>query len=297
MEKIKIFKFGGGVLVNPEAVKKAVEIIKKQKPKFIVISAFGKSTNALEKIYLGLKEENLEKVIKAKEEYLSINAPFFQDGLSNVFLKEQKIFIENMTVKIIFSKEDIFHSDTLLQDAVLSLGEKAAVFAFWDFLRKTMSTVQILNDVVKVIPFRGIAPVDKKQTQSGIKKIMKHSKGVTLIVPGFIAVDQSGFDVTLGREGSDYTAGIIANSLRSIRQSVGSVVLWKNVPGIMRDFGTKEESLITKISYNEVKNALKKGGFASGLIHEKTIQAVEEFNIPLFIKNFDAPEENGTSIC
>ncbi len=290
---IKIFKFGGGVLENPEAVKKAIEIIKKQKPKFVTVSAFGKSTNALEKIYLGLKEENLEKVKKAKEEYFSINLPFFKNCSNNDFLEKQDIFLEG----IISGKKNFF-SDFLLKDAILSLGEKAAVFAFWGYLRKITLT-QICEDLIVAESFRGLSFVNKKDTQARLKQKIQGSSGVTFIVPGFIAVNQNGFNVTLGREGSDYTAGIIANSLMALNPAyfVESVTLWKNVPGIMRDFGTKEESLITKISYEEVKNALKKGGFASGLIHEKTIQEVEEFNIPLLIKNFNAPEEDGTLIC
>jgi aspartate kinase len=289
----KIFKFGGGVLVNPESVQKAIALTKEYGAKFVVISAFGKSTNALEKVYMGLKQEKPARANKGIEEYLSINAPFFEKGVKHSFLMRQKDLLES-----IIERKKRFTSDKFLKDAILCLGEKAAVFAFHNFLRKEKEMQgQIFFDLIKTISSGLVTEVDKEKIKAFVKG--NHSfltKKVVSIIPGFIGVDQNGLDVTLGREGSDYTAGIIANVLRSLEIPVHSVTLWKNVPGLMDNFGGDFETLIPEVSYESFKRAINFKGSASGLVHINTMAELEEFQIPLILKNFNKPEEKGTMV-
>jgi aspartate kinase len=290
--KVKIFKFGGGVLINPDSFQKALDIIKEQKCGIVILSSIGKSTNALESIFLGFKTKNKELLEEQIQKYFSINSPFFEKGLDNQFL-----IMQHKQIKKLIS-EDFRFGDGLRKDSLLSLGEKASVFAFSNFLSKKEISNQIFDSLIKTDSFFGEAIPQKPIIIKNIieKRSLLLNKKVLAIMPGFIGLDPNGMDTTLGRESSDYTAGLIANCLESSRVKVHSVTLWKNVPGLLKDKKDKN-SLIAEISYRDLLRAVRPSGFAQGLVHYKTIPELEEFNIPLFIKNFDAPEENGTSIC
>jgi len=135
--------------------------------------------------------------------------------------------------------------------------------------------------------YRG-ATVDWKATEENITRGIK--KGTLYITQGFIARNKQGFITTLGREGSDYSAGIFAYCLNA-----KSLTIWKDVDGVLnadpRYF--KETELLNQISYTE---AIELAFYGASVIHPKTIQPLQKKEIPLYVKSFIHPQNKGTTV-
>jgi aspartate kinase len=135
--------------------------------------------------------------------------------------------------------------------------------------------------------YRDVA-INWEKTQAAISKGIDNSK--LNITQGFLGSDDNNFTTTLGREGSDYTAAILAYCLNAV-----SVTIWKDVPGVLnadpRYF--KETQLLNKISYTE---AIELAFYGASVIHPKTLQPLQGKEIPLHVKSFLNPKDTGTTV-
>ncbi|HOD89386.1 MAG TPA: aspartate kinase [Bacteroidales bacterium] len=288
---MKIYKFGGASIKDSQALNNIVEtILSKEKDLWIVVSAIGKTTNSLEKLlnswfnYEIDKFSNLEAVINFHKNYIKES---FKENSENVEKLIEPIYIS--LEKLISQKPDKDYD--ILYDEIVSYGELMSSLIFSEYL-KVKGIDNTLLDARELIitdsNYRD-AKVSWLESQKKINEIDKKSSKI-FVTQGFIGADVNNITTTLGREGSDYTASALAYLL-----DAESVTIWKDVPGIMNadpsyfDFAEK----LKELSYNE---AIELAFYGAKVIHPKTIKPIENKNIPLYVKSFVNPENEGTVI-
>jgi aspartate kinase len=296
---IIVNKFGGGILNGAVPIKHLLKIFKSFSPEdstINVFSAFGKTTNALEKIAKtcqGGEFAESEKLLKDLESFHKAIA-------LELFPEKHAIFltIENEFKKI-KEKFPLSGQAEGLQfiDQILPHGEILATMIIGNYLEHA----GIPNKLISAIDFLqtdssfGSASVDKSATGKNLKaqtrdEIFNPHKNI--ITEGFVGFSGK-WMTTLGREGSDYTAGLLGNLL-----SAGKVVLWKDVPGVMENnpkiSGNKNAKKIDFLTYSQLDGLLQ--DVARGLVHPKTLKEVKEKGIPLQIRPFWEIDSPGTLI-
>ncbi|MDF1672580.1 MAG: aspartate kinase [Vicingaceae bacterium] len=292
---MKVFKFGGASVKNAEAVKNVESVIKLFNDDLVVvISAMGKTTNGLEKVV----ESYLNKDGKTQEHFQEVK-DFHFNILNDLFsAKNHPIFTEihNTFVEIEWEIEDeAVREYDYVYDQIVSVGEMLATKIVSAFLKEngTENTWLDVRNVIQTDNTYRNAKVDWVVTEQFAKKEIqaKLEKGQNLIITqGFIGSSSELFTTTLGREGSDFSAGILAYCLNA-----ESVTIWKDVPGMLNAdpkwFDVTEK--LNNISYHE---AVELAYYGASVIHPKTIKPLHNKNIPLYIKSFINPKEDGTII-
>lgn len=288
---MKIFKFGGASIKDSQALNNIVEtILSKEKDLWIVVSAIGKTTNSLEKLlnswynYEIDKFSNLEAVIDFHKKYIKES---FKENSENVEKLIEPIYIS--LEKLISQKPEKDYD--ILYDELVSYGELMSSLIFSEYLKikGINNTLLDARELIITDSNHRDAKVSWLESQNKIEKIDKKS-GEIFVTQGFIGADVNNITTTLGREGSDYTASALAYLLNA-----ESVTIWKDVPGIMNadpsyfDFAEK----LKELSYNE---AIELAFYGAKVIHPKTIKPIENKNIPLYVKSFVNPENEGTVI-
>lgn len=286
---MKINKIGGGVSSSAETIKKLPNMINKviknhvQEPVVIVISAFGKMTNCLNEICKN--RFNSKNNIKI---FLNIFKDFHKRISLDLFDSDSLFHqIENYIENIFFFLEEYSSEEKKLVDQILPIGEILASSIVSQYLRNcgiSCTEISATNLIMTDDNF-GEAKVNRQKTKEAVKSIFTADfvkKNTLVITQGFIGKVYGGDFLTtstLGREGSDYTAGILGNLLNS-----SEVVLWKRVVGELPSF----------LTYSQCEELLE--GELRGLIHPKTLNEVREKKIPLHIKDFFYPEKSGMVI-
>ncbi len=287
---MKVFKFGGASVKDAEGVKNVLNVLEKtgNSDKLIVISAMGKTTNALElvvKDYLeiGGIPQSLEKI---REFHMEILQQLFPQDSAAVYNKIEEHFfrLENFLDHNRSTRYDFVY------DQVVSFGELLSTTIVSEYLwsRNVKNTWLDARSFVKTDSTYRDAQVNWEETQNAIREgINLHELNIT---QGFIGSDPDNFTTTLGREGSDYTAAIFAYCLNA-----ESVTIWKDVPGVLngdpRVF--RNTTLLNQISYEE---AIELAFYGASVIHPKTLQPLQRKEIPLFVKSFTKPEAKGTAV-
>ena len=290
---ILVFKFGGSSVKDAVGVTRIKNILESHKEHklVVVISAMGKTTNALEevhKIYLKDPDQGLARLDDVIEKHLDIAEALGMDR-DVVSRTLHPLIVDNLMLS-----EGSKDSD-LLYDQIISLGELFSTTIITQYLKHCNLNAKWM-DVRNVILTDGThreARVDFAITKNKItKKVKRYTQSADLIITqGFIGKTKEGFTTTLGREGSDYTAAIMAYAL-----GVDELIIWKDVPGILtgdpRRF--KDATLLEKLSYRE---AIEMTFFGAKVIHPKTIQPIQNKGIQLKVKSFLNPEAPGTLIA
>lgn len=288
---MRVFKFGGASVKDASGVINILSVLKHTgfSETLIVVSAIGKTTNALEEVvknYFDGTGRYLEDLEKIKQNHYQIIAELFEQDSAQTKENINQLFEET----IVFLNNNNSKDYSLIYDQVVSLGELVSTTIISNYMtfqgienrwldaRKSIKTDNYYRD----------ANLDWEATQ---KLILKAAYGnSTLISQGFIGSDSEGLTTTLGREGSDYSAAIFAYAL-----DVESVTIWKDVPGVLnadpRVF--KDTQLLRQISYRE---AIELAYYGASVIHPKTLQPLQRKEIPLFVKSFGNPVADGTSV-
>jgi aspartate kinase len=288
---MKVFKFGGASVKDAMGIKNLAQIVSKESENLvIVVSAFGKTTNALEKVLkswlAGDKEYKslLEEIYKYHN---SVNEILFSDNS----ISKQKIDGSFAKLKEYFFIEKIRDYD-FEYDQVVSYGEIWSTIIVAEYLKKSgldNEWVDIRQNLLTDSRFRD-ANILWPQSLGRIKAIFDFTRKRLYVTQGFIGGSEAGFTTTLGREGSDYTAAILGNIL-----DAESVVVWKDVPGILNadPKWLPDAKLLEEISYKEAVEMTFSG---AKVIHPKTIKPLHNKNIPLHVRSFIDPEKEGTII-
>ena len=287
---MKVFKFGGASIKDAPSIKNILEIISKYEMDnlVIVVSAMGKTTNALEKVvdsYFNDKTQLQSSISDVFNFHINI--------LNNLFEKNHFIFSElNTSFEKLssFIKSNKSPSYSFVYDQVVSLGELISSKIIYEYLQKNnidCSLIDARNCIKTNSKYRG-GKVQWDMTNKKIKELISDSK--INITQGFIGSDSNNFTVTLGREGSDYSAAIFAYSLNA-----ESLSIWKDVPGLLNADPKffSNTKLLNQISYSET---IELAFYGASIIHPKTLQPLQKKEIPLFVKSFKNPLSNGTVI-
>ncbi|MFV9551652.1 aspartate kinase [Algibacter sp. PT7-4] len=288
---MQVFKFGGASVKNANGIKNLAAVLKKvgYKNTLIVVSAMGKTTNALElviKNYFENKAELQSALQDVKKYHNNILLDLFDNTNHIAFKKTTNLFNELSY----FLKTNKSPDYNFVYDQTIGFGELVSTTIISEYL----NLIGIKNNWVdvrtqiKTDNYYRRANVNWKDTQQLITTHFNTS--ILNITQGFLGSDANNFTTTLGREGSDYTAAIYAYCLNA-----NSVTIWKDVPGVLNADPRYFENaqLLNKISYRE---AIELAFYGASVIHPKTLQPLQGKEIPLYVKSFLHPEKTGTQI-
>jgi aspartate kinase len=292
MKNMKVFKFGGASVSTVERIKNVAAILKhfSGEQLLVVISAMGKTTNALEAVvnafYEGKKQEALERFEAIKQEHIQTASQLMDnpvDQLSDYFT-EVEWLLHDKPVK----SYDYYY------DQVVCIGELLSTCIMSHYLNSA-GVQNILVDVRDVLrtdnTFRD-ARIDWQVTAEKVQEqiLPLYDETSIVITQGFIGATDENESTTLGREGSDYTAAVFANLLNAESQTI-----WKDVQGVMNADPKLYDKAqwISELNYREV---IEMAYYGAQVIHPKTIKPLQNKNIPLVVKSFLDPTANGTVI-
>ena len=252
----------------------------------IVVSAMGKTTNALERVveFYFNKSDYQQEIAKIKEEHIQIAKGLFDEN-HHVF-SEIKLFFDDIESFLRRNKSPNYN---FVYDQVVTCGEMISSKILSVYLSDNEMDNQWLDarDFIKTDTNYREGVVNWEDTEKNISQL---DKAKTYVTQGFIGSDENNFTVSLGREGSDYSAAIFAYCL-----DAKDMTIWKDVPGVMTGDPRKFENveLLSNISYEE---AIEMAYYGASVIHPKTLQPLKQKSIPFFVKSFINPEKAGTKI-
>ncbi|MBT0812797.1 aspartate kinase [Litoribacter ruber] len=293
MSKAIIFKFGGASVKDAQSVKNLASILlnRLQNPFLIVVSAMGKSTNLLEEI-LKAKFSLVDyssNIAILKEQHLQICRELFApDHL--IFAKIENTFLQlerELAIKVADISYDEYY------DQIVCYGELLSTKIVQEYLcsQQIFCIWQDAREIISTDNRHRAAQVNWEKTALNCRKqLLPSLSKFPIITQGFIGRADNGKSTTLGREGSDFTAAILANCL-----DARSVTIWKDVPGVLNADPKlfPDTVLFPKLAYRE---AAEMTYYGASVIHPKTIKPLANKNIPLMVKSFINPDEKGTLI-
>lgn len=291
---MNVFKFGGASVKDAVGIQNVIGIMKHFPAEKIavVVSATGKTTNALEdvvKSYFAKDGTAFDKLAAVRQNHATI----LQDlGLSGTDAEKD---VNDLFVEIDWILEEE-PQDTFdyVYDQVVSIGElvssrilchamiQAGLNAAWLDIRGVLYTDEIHREA------KVIWGITTEKTSKAMDQLMANHDVV--VTQGFIGSTAENHTTTLGREGSDYTAAILSYCC-----GADAMHIWKDVPGVLTADPRKFDNVtkIEKLSYNE---AIEMTYYGAKVIHPKTIKPLQNKNIPLFVRPFDDPQSHGTRI-
>nr|WP_314286906.1 aspartate kinase [uncultured Capnocytophaga sp.] len=289
---MQIFKFGGASVKDAAGVRNVAKILETvgYAHTLIVISAMGKTTNALEVVvnnYFKAPEKLAESIQIIKDFHYNIIRELFTDENHPVYWKVDGLFAELTS----FLERNKSPKHSFVYDQIICFGELISTTIISQYLNDNgikNNWIDVRNLLKTDSNYRD-ASVDWEETQTNIQNNI--NKSLLNITQGFLGSDANFFTTTLGREGSDYTAAIFAYCL-----GAESVTIWKDVPGVLnadpRYF--QHTQLLHKIPYKE---AIELAFYGASVIHPKTLQPLQQKEIPLYVRSFISPTDVGSAVC
>lgn len=292
---MQVFKFGGVSVKDANSIKNVANILKNKanEPTLVVISAMGKMTNKLEELvnaYFYKSSDSLLIFQEIKDYHFNIINHLFVNKNLLIFNE-----IENVFLEILWAiEENPSNSYSFYYDQIVSQGE----------ILSTKIISAYFNEIIlsnKWIDARGIIQTDNSYREANVDYLLSKDLTLSQIIPlfnqykiiitqGFIGGTSENFTTTLGREGSDYTAALLAYFM-----DAKQVVIWKDVPGVLNADPKyfKNTKKIDELSYHD---AIELTYYGVSVIHPKTIKPLQNKNIPLFVRSFLKPDDIGTVI-
>lgn len=296
MSEIYVEKFGGASVNSAAAVRNVISILQSQKRKrIVVISAMGKTTNALERVvnlWHKAKAVNEEELLSLRNYHLSIVRELFQDHKAKADCGDlvESLLRECRQKMLSLNPKDY----DFLYDSIVSYGERLST----SIISAYMNSVGFLHDFVSAQDyiitdnrFRA-ASIRRQQTEERIFTLCQTAFQTrdTVLTQGFIGSTKEGYTTTLGREGSDFSAAVFAYC-----SNAQSMTIWKDVEGVM-NADPKRIADTCKLEYIPYHEAIELSYYGASIIHPKTIKPLENKNIPLYVKSFLFPQGKGSVI-
>ncbi|HMU59420.1 MAG TPA: aspartate kinase, partial [Chitinophagaceae bacterium] len=293
---MKVFKFGGASVNSVERIQNVAAIMQHHKAEkmVVIISAMGKTTNALEKVakafYAGKKDEALQLFDQVKRQHLTTAKYLLvthylacEQQLRDFFTEAEWLLHDKPVRDYDYYYDQIVCTGELFSTAIVSAYlNETGIANKWLDVRDIFRTDNDFRD----------ADINWDVTSSKILTDVAGELGATNIVltQGFIGATDENESTTLGREGSDYTAAVFANILNA-----ESLTIWKDVESVMnadpKQFA--DAVPIPELNYNEV---IEMAYYGAQIIHPKTIKPLQNKSIPLYVKSFINPDLPGTVI-
>jgi aspartate kinase len=293
---LQVYKFGGASIESPERMKALLPIIAEAKDQLIiVVSAKGKTTNLLENIVQEACNNNKQKasdLLKALEED---HLDFASKVLKHPFFEQTKLELNEYFSELQWAVDDADAARfDYSYDQIVCMGELLSTKIFCAYVQSEGLNFEWIDsrDIIRTDDTYRDAKVDwsytQNQAQEAIGKLLKEGKNV--VVQGFIGSTSDNASVTLGREGSDYSAAMMAAMLQA-----SSVTIWKDVEGLKNaDPKLFNDTVkVEAITYHEV---IEMAYYGAQVIHPKTIKPLQNNNIPLYVKCFLDKDLKGTVI-
>lgn len=290
---MKVYKFGGASVKDARGVRNLLDIVRGEEELFIVVSAMGKTTNALERAFeamqRGDKAVALERVAEVRDYHKAIVDELY--GAPTKIMSVELLFeqLRNTVRNTIYRAA----AAELWYDTIVAFGELVSTTIISDFLaregvdnhwvdmRRAFLTQQRHKD----------ADVNLEATAYRLKREMKEAEKRIFVGQGFIGGAPDGTTTTLGREGSDYSAAVVASVL-----DAESMTVWKDVDGVLNADPKifPDSRKIERLNYIDTIELAYSG---AQIIHPKTIKPLQNKNIPLYVKPFFDKTAAGSVIC
>lgn len=292
---LRVYKFGGALMKNAAGINRVVALIEEFscEPLVVVVSAIGKTTNALEAMVVTESKRNAEQLAQQyyqlKHFHLSLVQDLFPEGNEMLIAGLDELF-RDLWDAINKNYPNPFQA----YDAIVGYGE--------EFASMIVESVALNRGLpIKKVNAASIVVTDSNFTNANIQwdytaKTLEgrvvpllHQHKIVL-TQGFLGADLHGNYTTLGREGSDFTAAILANLLKA-----DEVTIWKDVNGLMNADPNRFDDCVKfdSLSYHE---AIELAFYGATIIHPKTIQPLKKAGIPLNVRSFYHPEVAPTVI-
>ncbi|MDG2464991.1 MAG: aspartate kinase [Crocinitomicaceae bacterium] len=293
---MKVFKFGGASVKDSEAVRNVVRILDlfPEEKIVVVISAMGKTTNAMELIAAAIWEKNFD-LFEAQVDLLKT---YHSQIISELFLTNS-MTIDNEVNSVYDELRDRYatserNENAFEYDQVVSLGEVLSTKIVATYLVKEGKLCEWADarTFIRTNHYYKEGEVDWKSTEQLVNDRLKNrfDNSDIVVTQGFVGHTSDGFATTLGREGSDFSAGILAYCL-----DAESVTIWKDVDGMLNADPRIFENTI-KLDRISFREAIELSYYGASVIHPKTIKPLQNKSIPLYVKSFIHPENEGTII-
>lgn len=291
-----VYKFGGASIATPERLQSLLPIIQDSKePLILVVSALGKTTNALEAIVAAACNNNKQQAHELahvlEHQHLDYAKALLNDKYYEEVNKALNIFFTEMQWAIDEASAEKYDYS---YDQVVCLGELMSTRIFTFYLQQQGLDFEWVDirDVIRTDDTYRDARVDwdysRKQAEQVIGNLIRSGKNV--LTQGFIGATADNASVTLGREGSDYTAAMLAAMLHA-----SGVTIWKDVEGLL-NADPKLFSNTVKIEAITYHEVIEMAFYGAQVIHPKTIKPLQNNNIPLYVKSFLNKNIKGTVI-
>jgi len=289
--EMKVYKFGGASVKDATGIRNLAKIVSLEPAQLVVVvSAFGKTTNALERVlkaWLSMDEQYTELLNEIYESHISV--------ISDLSMNRSEAR-SKLDASFALLRDFLFTSPKgnydYNYDQIVSYGEMWSTIIVAEYLKENFGDVDwcdIRENIKTDDRFRD-ANVLWSESTKRVRSLFNFGKIRIYVTQGFIGGTMTGYTTTLGREGSDYTAAILANIL-----DAEYVVVWKDVPGIL-NADPKWFSDARKLEEISYKEAVEMSFSGAKVIHPKTIKPLHNKNIPLHVRSFLAPGEKGTVI-
>jgi len=290
----KVFKFGGASVKDAPAIENLFQILRRYQDEkiVVVISAMGKTTNFLEKVLLAFREQNgqveqLVEELQRQHEQVAVqlipDPGKVVDQLRELFARLRHRLSYEPSNNYDFDYDQIVSYGEMLSTTLISgYLNYAGVNNVWMDARKLIRTDDTYRE--GLVDWEISAQQICKRVEQGFQQCD------VVLTQGFIGGTAENLTTTLGREGSDFSAAIIAYSL-----DAESVTIWKDVPGLLNADPKRFDDavLLKEIPYEE---AVELAYYGASIIHPKTLKPLQNKQIPLFVKSFFAPDETGSAI-
>ena len=286
---MKVFKFGGASVKDAPSIANVGRIVNsfKKEKLLVVISAMGKTTNALEEV-ISLSEAGKHYEV-ALDQIFSYHSQMAQSVVENP--SQVLDVISTIRNEVNDQLNQNFHFDKRY-DQVVSAGEllsSVIVNAHLQSIGINSEWVDARQLIITDSTFRE-GKVNWEASEINIQRLLPQLENKVLVTQGFIGSDPSHLTTTLGREGSDFSAAIFASCLNAI-----DVTIWKDVPGVM---SADPKRLPSAVTFEELpfREAAEMTYYGASVIHPKTIKPLANKGINLYVKNFDNVNLPGTRI-
>ena len=289
---MKVYKFGGASVKDAAGVRNLLNIVTGESDLFIIVSAMGKTTNALEGVFEAMQQGNESLAMERIDASYAYHRGIIDDLMgADVTIKQVDLLFQQLRNTI---RNTIYRpSDAeLWYDTIVAFGELVSTTIIsnylnghgvanrWIDMRRAFLTEQRHKD----------ANVNLEATAVRLKREMEYSEVNVFVGQGFIGGAPDGTTTTLGREGSDYSAAIVANVLDAESMSV-----WKDVDGILNADPKifPDAKKLDRLNYMDTIEMAYSG---AQIIHPKTIKPLQQKNIPLYVRPFGNKEAMGSVI-
>ncbi len=295
----RLFKFGGASVKDAEGVRNVLRVLQHQGAQDVcmVVSAMGKTTNAMEEVvasYYKAKKSNSDQLIPIVNEALSPVKAYHEQIIDDLFgssADEIKasvaVLFEEMFGFLAWNKS-LNHS--FIYDQIVGYGELLSTTIVSAYLAHQGIANRFIDirQYIKTDSSYRDASVQWEETNERLKALSSSKE--LLVTQGFLGSDSNNFTTTLGREGSDYTAAILAYGF-----DAESVSIWKDVPGVLNADPRAFQNAIQlhQVSYTE---AIELAFYGASVIHPKTLQPLQRKGIPLYVRSFLDLENQGTCV-